>query len=118
MDSLAPGSLALALGGFSIDEDSDMAGGLPAAGVEGLRAGGAAAARAPAAAAAALVDHARVAVDRVLDAWQAPGFDPEREAEDLAAVCFAMRSAIGMSGRLAEADASALFDLSVALWVS
>lgn len=101
-----PLALAMALGGFSDSEGGEqLAAPAPLA---------AAAAR-PEAGSAALVQHAATLVHQVLDAWQAPGHDPEPHAEQLASVCFALQSSIGR-GRLGGGNERALFDLAVALW--
>lgn len=107
-------SLALALSGFSVEAASE---GSEAPLAPPLAAAAATAALRPVAeGAAALVGHASVITTRVLERWQAPGYNPEHDGEQLAALCFALQSTVGQGGRLSDADERKLFELASALW--
>lgn len=121
MDVDTGSSLVLALGGFSIDADSD----LHDKAVEGVVA---APVRKPEAVtapdrqvaegAATLVSHLCLTVDRLLKGWKGAGIDSlQQEAEALASLSFALQAALGPSTRLAQADERQLFDAAAALWV-
>ncbi|KAI3435859.1 hypothetical protein D9Q98_001917 [Chlorella vulgaris] len=120
MDVDTGSSLVLALGGFSIDADSD----LHDKAVEGVVA---APVRKPdavtapdrqvAEGAATLVSHLCLTVDRLLKGWKGAGIDSlQQEAAALASLSFALQAALGPSTRLAQADERQLFDAAAALW--
>ena len=106
-------SLALALSGFTVEAASE---GSEAPMARPHTAGAAAADRPVATGAAALVAHASQIAARVLERWQAPGYSPEQDGEQLASLCFALQSTVGQLGRLSEADERSLFQLASALW--
>lgn len=106
-------SLALALSGFTVEAASE---GSEAPMARPPTAGAAAADRPVATGAAALVAHASQIATRVLERWQAPGYSPEQDSEQLASLCFALQSTVGQRGRLSEADERSLFQLASALW--
>lgn len=117
--SLPASSLALALGGFSLDAESEFSALEAPAPLGAAGAAGAAAANPRAAVGAdALVGHARAAVGRALACWSEPSCNLQQEADNLASLCFALRSAVGCTGRLSDDDEAALFDLAAGLWVS
>lgn len=109
--------LTLALAGFSVDE-ADLQP-LPTGSVMVAAAASRAARKLEVAGgAAALIKHARGIVARALDHCSSPGSSIDKEGEDLASLCFALRSAMGCAGRLGATDAEALFELAGVLWVS
>ena len=134
-------SLALALSGFSVDaasEGSEAPQARPAVAAAAAPAPNdrpaapaasnhpvAAAAPVPgasdrpvAAGAAALVNHASLITNHVLERWQAPGYSAEQDGEQLSQLCFALQSTVGQRGRLSEADERAIFQLASALWAA
>lgn len=112
MVSEAPATLALALAGFSIDEESEGDEALVLAAPQGAAGSRP---REVATGASALVDHAAALASRVLEGWRAPGYDPEPAAEQLASLCFALQSAVGR-GRLGEAEERQMWDAACGLW--
>lgn len=60
--------------------------------------------------------HARTVAGATVAAADAPGWAPTDDADRLAQTCFALRSALGTSGRLAQEDEAKLWELSRRLW--
>lgn len=116
MEASHASSLVLALGGFSVDAESEGSEALPVGGAAAAPAAAPARPRTVAVGAAALVQHASTITAGVLERCAAPGYNPQQDAEQLASMCFALTSAVGCGGRLGEGDEAALFELASALW--
>lgn len=109
-------SLVLALGGFSVDAESDQS--AMQEGAEAPLEGSCAWRRQVAAGTQALVAHASSTVSRVVEGWETLDADVlQHSCETLAALCFALQSALGPNTSLADGEERQLFEAASGLWV-